>query len=234
MKQTKNRICNLGGSLLDLQPHLYGKLDQQFQISSDHDDLAKLASPKHHLFIFCWQADNDRLMQQAISICHHLRKKIIVLHEKEKPAVTEINSNAAFFLCSEREKIFEHLVMTLRLCYSSQASVSYTSNNTIDLEHIPEIIKQNLDKSLREDQLAAILGYSTSHFSRLFYRTFGTHYRTFVLSARLDRAKQLLKQNKQQSVSNIATRCGFNDASYFCKVFKRETGVSPLSFRQTN
>ena len=51
----------------------------------------------------------------------------------------------------------------------------------------------------------------------------------FIKEMRIKRAVQLLKLNIY-TVSEIADMTGFNDAKYFSKVFKREIGVSPMSY----
>jgi len=44
-------------------------------------------------------------------------------------------------------------------------------------------------------------------------------------------AVKLLKSNKYSSITDVATRCGFNDSNYFATAFKAEYGVSPNKFR---
>lgn len=48
---------------------------------------------------------------------------------------------------------------------------------------------------------------------------------------RLNIAKQLLLES-DFSITEIAYRCGFSDASYFSKVFRSSVGVSPLEYRK--
>ena len=54
----------------------------------------------------------------------------------------------------------------------------------------------------------------------------------FVLTTRLERAKSLLAYS-DLSVVDIATRCGFESSSYFCRRFKNAFGITPLSYRET-
>ena len=49
---------------------------------------------------------------------------------------------------------------------------------------------------------------------------------------RIEKASQLLL-NSDQSVTEIAFSCGFNDLSYFIKTFKSQKGISPAKFRKT-
>ena len=41
-----------------------------------------------------------------------------------------------------------------------------------------------------------------------------------------------MQSEQRLTLTEIATRCGFNSSSYFCKVFKNEKGVSPAAYRK--
>lgn len=59
----------------------------------------------------------------------------------------------------------------------------------------------------------------------------GTSAGEVIQSIRLNRAKQLLQENRD-SISDIAFASGFNDPSYFSKVFKEHVGMSPTAYRR--
>lgn len=67
---------------------------------------------------------------------------------------------------------------------------------------------------------------SERQFSKLFRNTFNTTPSRYIITRRVERAKQMLETN-MFSVTNVAEKCGFSDVYYFSKVFKKETGVSP-------
>jgi len=54
----------------------------------------------------------------------------------------------------------------------------------------------------------------------------------FVLSIKLKRAAQAIIANKDENITDIAYRCGFNTPSYFIKCFKKFYGVTPLVYRK--
>ena len=54
----------------------------------------------------------------------------------------------------------------------------------------------------------------------------------FVLSIKLKRAAQEIIANRDENITDIAYRCGFNTPSYFIKCFKKFYGVTPLVFRK--
>ena len=54
---------------------------------------------------------------------------------------------------------------------------------------------------------------------------------SYLLQYRIAQAKQQL-QNPHKNVVQICMECGFQSPSYFSKVFRRETGMTPVQYRQ--
>jgi len=98
------------------------------------------------------------------------------------------------------------------------------------IDKIVSYCAMNLNGPISVDDLAKVAGYSKFHFTRLFTAYYGTPPAAFVGDLRMKTAMRLL-QNERMNVKEIATACGFTDASYFCKVFQRAHGVSPGKFR---
>ncbi|MCF0192184.1 MAG: AraC family transcriptional regulator [Prevotella sp.] len=49
----------------------------------------------------------------------------------------------------------------------------------------------------------------------------------------MQRAKQLMEQDKEMPLSEVAYKCGFSDAAYFSKTFKQHEGITPSVFRKS-
>lgn len=80
------------------------------------------------------------------------------------------------------------------------------------------------------DDLSAHFGRSRSHISHLFKTNAGLSLRAFCNELRLLDAKALL-QSTDLSVSEVAYETGFEDASYFIKLFREKYGVSPRKYK---
>ena len=88
-----------------------------------------------------------------------------------------------------------------------------------------EFMKQNLGKKLTVEQIATSVGFSKYYFLRLFSAHTGYTVTRYLNLLRCDRAKQLLLSGC--SVKEAAVLCGFENISYFTKVFKTHTGLLP-------
>lgn len=80
--------------------------------------------------------------------------------------------------------------------------------------------------------LAAASGYSRYHFTRLFTQSEGVSPARYALRLRLEEARAALRTSPT-SIKTIAARCGFTDANYFAKAFRRAFGLSPSEFRRS-
>lgn len=79
--------------------------------------------------------------------------------------------------------------------------------------------------------LAKRLHVSLPHFNRLFRAHMRCSPGTYIQTQRLDLAKMLLRDT-EQSISSIATNCGYSDPLYFSTRFRHVCGASPRSWRQ--
>ena len=72
-------------------------------------------------------------------------------------------------------------------------------------------------------------GAASTYFSKLFKRKWVSRLRTTLSKVRVEAAKLLMRSD--YSLAEISQMVGFNDQSYFTKVFKKHTGESPHRWR---
>lgn len=94
-------------------------------------------------------------------------------------------------------------------------------------------ITANISQKIGLQSVAAICHLSPFQFSRLFTREQGVTFQEYVNRYRISRAKDLLSHSSG-STKEIAYAVGFNEPSYFAKVFRKMTGVSPSEYRNLN
>ena len=89
--------------------------------------------------------------------------------------------------------------------------------------HINAYTKVDLD-------YAASLSYlSRDRFNHVFKEVTGFAPNEYVRKIRVERAKPLLRE-EGMTVRECAESVGFDDVNYFCRVFKKETGVTPKKY----
>ncbi len=94
-------------------------------------------------------------------------------------------------------------------------------------------IRQAPEKRYALPDLARELHCTPRHFSRLFRRRAGVSPREFLLRARLEAGKSLLRFS-DHSVTRIAELAGFTDVYYFSRIFRKCTGLPPTAWRRMN
>lgn len=97
---------------------------------------------------------------------------------------------------------------------------------------IRKYLKRNLHLPLTLADLAINFHCSTVSLTKWYYREYEKTIMEDLLTFRMERAQELLR-GTDRSVSFIAEACGYSDAGYFSKCFRRFTGMSPSRWRQT-
>ncbi len=92
-------------------------------------------------------------------------------------------------------------------------------------------IKEHLtEKNFSVDNLAKIAYMSTSHFYKQFKNTLGISPVEYINTERIKFAKKLLAEKKKRTISEIAYMAGFNNISYFNRLFKKFERMSPGAY----
>ncbi|MDL4843167.1 response regulator transcription factor [Aquibacillus rhizosphaerae] len=108
----------------------------------------------------------------------------------------------------------------------------YSSKNKEILEACV-YVSMNIEKKLCLDEVANHLFLNSSYFSRLFKKEVGKTFVDYVKTMKMERAKELLDQTAD-SVGKVCERLGYDNQSYFIKLFKNYTGITPSDYRGNN
>ncbi len=108
-----------------------------------------------------------------------------------------------------------------------------------DLQHtrlhpVVTYIEKNYHQDISIEDLSEILDVSPQHFCLLFKRTLQTRPFEYLNSFRINKSKQLLVQDPEMKINEIARAVGYSNESYFSSLFKRKEGLSPRQFRRLN
>lgn len=94
-------------------------------------------------------------------------------------------------------------------------------------------IEASLPGTITLADLSAVFFMSEGHLCRIFRQEMGMSIMAYVKRLRVKTAERLLRES-DESVSAVALRVGIADANYFCRMFKRVTGLTPTEYRNSD
>lgn len=117
--------------------------------------------------------------------------------------------------------------MILDLCAPDEKD----GHNPKAIDLIKTFILKNLSQDLTREEISQHVFMHPDSLSHLFKRELSMSLSEYILKQRITVAKKLLKET-DYPISLIAGKVGYAHISYFTKIFKRETGVTPLNYRK--
>ena len=97
---------------------------------------------------------------------------------------------------------------------------------------VMEYVRRNFSRKISLDDIAGEVYLSRSYLSSLFKEETGQSLFAYINHVRIEKSKQMLLDDTA-SLADVANLCGFEDQSYFTKVFKKAVGISPKKYRDT-
>lgn len=152
---------------------------------------------------------------QDRALIRNLFDQLFSSHDMPAPQKDLVATTA---ICSLVQYYFEH----------SKVSKHSTANR---IKKVTDYIDRHYMEKVSLEQLAQIACYSSKHLSKCFRDTTGLSPIRYLNTVRIERAKYLL-QYSDESIGRIMEKCGFTDAAYFSRIFKKTLGYSPQVFRE--
>ncbi len=125
-------------------------------------------------------------------------------------------------LCLKLQKTVEFFIESM--------FVKTSDKNNAVIKQAVQYISQNYNTPLTLEETAKHVHLNPSYFSTLFKQSFGSSFKEYLNYIRIEESKNLLT-NTSYSIIDIAIAVGFENQSYFTKVFKKHTGLTPKQYR---
>jgi AraC family transcriptional regulator len=133
-----------------------------------------------------------------------------------------------------RESLYEAVITRLIYLGLSQNVSAQPARNVLApnvLKRLKEYINANLASSITLEDLATIAGLSRFHLCRAFGESTGYPPHAWIMQARLEMARRLLRDTNL-TIADIAIQCGYANAAQFSTMFKRKIGITPSTWRR--
>ena len=207
---------------------------------------------KPNLFVVCNPSEIHSIFldRHTNYICIQLKpdfyENMTIAKKKYQHAIYNDEKIASLVKCINDEYNKKNsgfnIVILARLCeLFSHLQANYVYSKSAQNNPIEKLSKiygtlQYLDEHYAELLSASFLAsrcyLSKDYFCHLFKKETGLSYIEYINRLRIEKSKELL-YTSNLSITEIATRIGFDNSSYFCRVFKKYTGLSPTEARNS-
>lgn len=152
--------------------------------------------------------------------------------------VDNINELSALFENSNRDELFKNLVYDVAWCaniiniikiYAEQRK-KQSDSDYLFFKPVFEYMTLNLANQVKLEELAAIVHMHPTYFVKKFGEKCGMPPLAYLNNIRMYKAMSLLA-GTDESIEAIAKSVGITDASYFARMFKKHTGISPTEYK---
>lgn len=125
---------------------------------------------------------------------------------------------------------FDETVTHIRNALQNKRKISGEAQRLVRLAIA--YLHEHFTEPLSRREVAQHIGITEDHLTFCFRQELGTTPIVYLHRLRINEAKRLLK-NTQLTITEIALNIGFSDSGYFSRVFRREVGMAPETFRRT-
>lgn len=127
---------------------------------------------------------------------------------------------------------YASLLLNLMLCeIADQRAVSVSNRRSAVLAgRALAYIRAHLHQPITASIVAESLGYRAEYLNRHFHQTYNHTVTQEIHLSRMGYARYLLHETSQ-NINEIAANCGFRDANYFARLFKRQHGMTATAYR---
>ena len=234
----------LGQSISYVKKDTVRDLEKHFHLLDYGYDVSVLSESDIHFCFFFYEDNFESLFLTTAKICQNLNKRVVVMykdHLNSEVAKLDIvfstlnlNENTTKLWAEELSKQVYYQFNKHQEILEIYKLSALTEQKVIskDLVEILRYIDNNLSRKIREEDIAEYCHYSVTYFSKFFHKSIGVCFRDYLTLKRISLAKQLLSEQRKEKISFITFQCGYNDVSYFSRIFKKKTGLSPAIYRQ--
>lgn len=106
-------------------------------------------------------------------------------------------------------------------------------NDSVIVSKVKEYIDKFFTRDINLEKIAEEVGLGSSYISRIFKEELGMNYIDYIIQKRINHAKEMMLSG-EKNIKKISEAVGYSDVNYFCRVFKKHTGLTTGQFKLHN
>ena len=234
----------IGAPLNSLVTEISSDISNRFNIIEHGKDISILSDSEVNFCFFCYDDEsNQDLLNSALVISNNLAKNLIIINKSDVERRAPIHHSIydSYNIHTEGfEDWLNELASKVKLSFSMNHEYLESKNleplilkKSVNKELINTLryIENNLSDTIREEDIAEKCHYSVTYFSKVFHKSIGISFRDYLCNKRINQAKSMLISDRSSKVAFIAYQCGYSDVSFFSRIYKKKTGMTPCAFR---
>lgn len=115
--------------------------------------------------------------------------------------------------------------------HQSMEAIRQNKKSMSVVDQVKDYIEHNLEKDITRESLADMVFLNPDYLARVFKKDVGESLGAFLVRRRIEKAKEYLEKT-DDPVNTVAIKVGYDNFSYFSKVFKDMVGVTPKEYRK--
>lgn len=175
----------------------------------------------HGAYEYCYPVVTDEKTAAVIFIGNMLSENIKECDEKTLSTLEEKHDEE---FCIKLARVVESYIKLL-------PGENDVNSENAAVKKAEDYIKFYYRNNITVSALAWIYGYNSKYLGRIFKKQTGKSFSEYLNEVRIKNAKKLLCTT-DKTVIETALECGFDNVTYFNRIFRRLTGMSPSQYRE--
>ncbi|HHW00461.1 MAG TPA: response regulator [Clostridiaceae bacterium] len=171
-------------------------------------------------------------LQSYISELMVVISRVIYEFENEDSALYtfDLNEREKLYKLSSHQEILNWSISKIRLIAETVDNIKKKHADSIIAKAI-EFINENYTKDINLADVSKYVAVSPYYLSKLFKSERDKNFIEYLTDLRIEAAKKML-MDSEMSAKEVCYAVGYSDPSYFSKVFRKITGLTPVEFRE--
>lgn len=166
----------------------------------------------------------ERVSELVLNVLKNNQTKESYLHQLEE----DLQKVLDFY--TELDEMTYRFSEVIRVCFE-KIIADRKSRSQLPVRMAKQYVQENYSKQVTLEDAAESIGLSPAYLSTMFKKEMGINFSDFLISRRMEAAKELLKTT-DLSIAEVAERAGYTDPRYFSKTFRKVVGLKPSSYRK--
>ncbi len=186
---------------------------------------------KSHFHI--WQKDRLPMLKLLIELRHIITHVLQYCPDKCDIEISlEVELDTAVMDSLNYNDLFDRFIIIFKTALSHIESLTPKMGSRESLERITSYISTHIGDELSVPFLCRTFSISQSYLNKIFHKYMDQSVTEFIRILRIEKSIILMKESSEILLKDLSLMVGYEDASYFSKVFKATKGISPLQYRE--